>query len=28
MWLLNFVLPGIIGSYFVLQFSFPKVNAT
>lgn len=28
MWLLNFVLPSILGSYFVLQFRFPKVNLT
>ena len=24
MWLFNFALPGIIGSYFVLKFKFPK----
>lgn len=24
MWLLNFVLPSLFGSYFVLQFKFPK----
>ncbi|NRD19189.1 flippase-like domain-containing protein [Winogradskyella eckloniae] len=24
MWLLNFVLPSVIGSYFVLNFKFPK----
>jgi hypothetical protein len=24
MWLLNFVFPSIIGSYFVLQFKLPK----
>lgn len=28
MWLLNFVLPSIIGSYFVLNFKLPKSVAT
>ncbi|PTX63759.1 lysylphosphatidylglycerol synthase-like protein [Kordia periserrulae] len=26
MWILNFVLPSIVGSYFVLNFSVPKSN--
>lgn len=26
MWILNFVLPSIAGSYYVLQFNFPKDN--
>jgi hypothetical protein len=26
MWILNFVIPSIIGSYYVLYFKFPKVN--
>lgn len=26
MWLLNFVLPSIVGSYYVLLFNFPKDN--
>lgn len=27
MWLLNFVIPSIFGSYFVLKFKFPKPNS-
>lgn len=26
MWLLNFVLPGILGSYYVINFNLPKTN--
>jgi len=26
MWLLNFVLPSVFGSYYVLNFNFPKTN--
>ena len=28
MWLLNFVLPSIFGSYYILNFNFPKTNKT
>jgi hypothetical protein len=27
MWLLNFVLPSVFGSYYVLNFKLPKVEA-
>lgn len=28
MWLLNFVIPSVFGSYYVLNFNLPKVDAT